>query len=275
MRGAHEFAHELAREPYAGGDRSFPRAPARANPLPPCEPAARSGLAQPSLPSFAQHSFHPRIPASLSIPSSEQFARSPFSATLANSGRSFPTTSHSTPTTSTDTQPTCSPPPPPRPNTQLRILCSGGGGGASGVESDSTQNSTLRSTPESAPTPSRSANLRYHIGMHGGDYVSIARKRAGLTQRELAERLGCRQATIARWERDDRHPSLEEAQAAVRACGFDLGINLVAEDRSWWPQIAVQLEGSPAERLRSLTRPAHLTSSRRWQSWGRSRRRLS
>lgn len=91
--------------------------------------------------------------------------------------------------------------------------------------------------------------------MHGGDYVSIARKRAGLTQRELAERLGCRQATIARWERDDRHPSLEETQAAVRACGFDLGINLVAEDRSWWPQIAVQLERSPAERLRSLTPP--------------------
>ena len=91
--------------------------------------------------------------------------------------------------------------------------------------------------------------------MHGGDYISMARKRAGLSQRELAERLGCRQATIARWERDDRHPSLEETQAAVRACGFDLGMNLVAEDRSWWPQIAVQLERSPVERLRSLTPP--------------------
>jgi transcriptional regulator with XRE-family HTH domain len=91
--------------------------------------------------------------------------------------------------------------------------------------------------------------------MHSGDYISIARKRAGLTQRELAERVGCRQATIARWERDDRHPSLEETQAAVRACGFDLGMNLVAEDRSWWPQIAVQLERSPTERLRSLTPP--------------------
>ncbi len=66
---------------------------------------------------------------------------------------------------------------------------------------------------------------------------------------------GCRQATIARWERDDRHPSLEETQAAIRACGFDLAINLVAEDRSWWPQIAVQLERSPVERLRTLTPP--------------------
>jgi hypothetical protein len=32
-------------------------------------------------------------------------------------------------------------------------------------------------------------------------------------------------------------------------------MNLVAEDRSWWPQIAVQLERSPIERLRSLTPP--------------------
>jgi transcriptional regulator with XRE-family HTH domain len=91
--------------------------------------------------------------------------------------------------------------------------------------------------------------------MRGGDYISIARKRAGLTQRELAERLGCRQATIARWERDDRHPSLEETQAAVSACGFDLAVNVVTEDRSWWPQIAEQLERSPVERLRSLTPP--------------------
>jgi transcriptional regulator with XRE-family HTH domain len=91
--------------------------------------------------------------------------------------------------------------------------------------------------------------------MQGGDYILMARRRAGLTQRELADRLGCRQATIARWERDDRHPSLEETQSAVRACGFDLAVNLVAEDRSWWPQIAVQLERSPIERLRSLAHP--------------------
>ena len=91
--------------------------------------------------------------------------------------------------------------------------------------------------------------------MRGGDYILMARQRAGLSQRELAERLGCRQATIARWERDDRHPSLAETQASIRACGFDLGVNLIAEDRSWWPQIAVQLERAPAERIRSLTPP--------------------
>jgi transcriptional regulator with XRE-family HTH domain len=94
--------------------------------------------------------------------------------------------------------------------------------------------------------------------MQGGDYILMARRRAGISQRQLAERLGCRQATIARWERDDRHPSLDETQAAVRACGFDLAVNLVAEDRSWWPQIAVQLDRTPVERLRSLTPPGAL-----------------
>jgi len=32
-------------------------------------------------------------------------------------------------------------------------------------------------------------------------------------------------------------------------------VSLVSEDRSWWPQIAVQLERSPAERLRALSPP--------------------
>lgn len=91
--------------------------------------------------------------------------------------------------------------------------------------------------------------------MRGGDYILMARRRAGLSQRELADRLGCRQATIARWERDDRHPSLTETQAVIRACGLDLAVSLVSEDRSWWPQIAMQLERSPAERLRALSPP--------------------
>jgi transcriptional regulator with XRE-family HTH domain len=91
--------------------------------------------------------------------------------------------------------------------------------------------------------------------MHGGDFILMARRRAGLSQRELADRLGCRQATIARWERDERHPSFEAAQAAVRACGFDLAGTIVADDRSWWPQIALQLARSPSERVRSLSPP--------------------
>lgn len=83
----------------------------------------------------------------------------------------------------------------------------------------------------------------------------MARRRAGLSQRQLAERLGCRQATIARWERGDRAPSFEDVQDAASACGLQIDAHLVAQDRSWWPQIALQLQVEPIERVRRLSPP--------------------
>src|ERR1035437_7422929 len=91
--------------------------------------------------------------------------------------------------------------------------------------------------------------------MRGGDYVVMARRRAGLTQRQLAERLGLRQATIARWERGDRGVSLNDVEVVARTCGLQLDAHLLVEDRSWWPQIAMQLELDPLERVRRLTPP--------------------
>jgi transcriptional regulator with XRE-family HTH domain len=91
--------------------------------------------------------------------------------------------------------------------------------------------------------------------MRGGDYVMMARRRAGLTQRQLAERLGLRQATIARWERGDRGVDVDDVELVARACGLQLDAHLLVEDRSWWPQIAMQLELDPPERVRRLTPP--------------------
>jgi transcriptional regulator with XRE-family HTH domain len=91
--------------------------------------------------------------------------------------------------------------------------------------------------------------------MRGGDYVMMARRRAGLTQRQLAERLGLRQATIARWERGDRSVSVDDVELVAHACGLQLDAHLLVEDRSWWPQIAMQLELDPLERVRRLTHP--------------------
>jgi transcriptional regulator with XRE-family HTH domain len=91
--------------------------------------------------------------------------------------------------------------------------------------------------------------------MRGGDHVMMARRRAGLTQRQLAERLGLRQATIARWERGDRGVSLDDVDMVAHACGLQLDAHLLVEDRSWWPQIAMQLELDPLERMRRLTPP--------------------
>jgi transcriptional regulator with XRE-family HTH domain len=92
--------------------------------------------------------------------------------------------------------------------------------------------------------------------MRGGDYVLMARRRAGLSQRELAHRLGLRQATIARWERGDRQVGVEDVEAVAAACGLHLEAHLAVEDRSWWSQIARQLELDPLDRVRHLTRPA-------------------
>ncbi len=91
--------------------------------------------------------------------------------------------------------------------------------------------------------------------MRGGDYVVMARRRAGLTQRQLAERLGLRQATIARWERGDRGVSVDDVELVAHACGLQLDAHLLVEDRSWWPQIAMQLELEPLDRVRRLTPP--------------------
>jgi transcriptional regulator with XRE-family HTH domain len=91
--------------------------------------------------------------------------------------------------------------------------------------------------------------------MKGGDLVLMARRRAGLTQRELAVRVECRQATIARWERGARQPSYEDVQAVARACELQLDAHLAPVDLSWWPQIAMALDHTPAERVRRLTPP--------------------
>jgi transcriptional regulator with XRE-family HTH domain len=91
--------------------------------------------------------------------------------------------------------------------------------------------------------------------MRGGDLVLMARRRAGLTQRELAEGVGCQQATIARWERGDREPAWEDVQAVAEACGLQVDVHLAGEDRGWWGQIAVQLGLAPVERVRRLRAP--------------------
>jgi transcriptional regulator with XRE-family HTH domain len=97
--------------------------------------------------------------------------------------------------------------------------------------------------------------------MTGGDLILMARRRAGLTQRELAERVGCRQATIARWERGDRQPSYEDVQGVASACGLQVDAHLASEDRAWWVQIATALALSPVERVRRV-RPPSATDAR-------------
>jgi transcriptional regulator with XRE-family HTH domain len=64
--------------------------------------------------------------------------------------------------------------------------------------------------------------------MTGATLIQQARRRAGLTQAELAGRVGTTQSAVARWERGATHPTVERLEALVEACGLELELGLVA-----------------------------------------------
>ncbi len=60
------------------------------------------------------------------------------------------------------------------------------------------------------------------------DIVLEARRRAGLTQAELADRLGIARSTVARWEMRRTLPAYETLVEVAKACGLELRCQLVA-----------------------------------------------
>ncbi|HVM34039.1 MAG TPA: helix-turn-helix transcriptional regulator [Actinomycetota bacterium] len=89
--------------------------------------------------------------------------------------------------------------------------------------------------------------------MHrGGELIRQARLRTGLTQNELARRLGTSQSVIARWETGRRSPTLETVWKAVRACGMELDISITNYDFEHDVLIEQNLRLSPADRLEQM-----------------------
>lgn len=62
--------------------------------------------------------------------------------------------------------------------------------------------------------------------MKVSELIRMARKRAGLTQAQLAEKAGTSQPAIARWEAGERDPGFDTLQRLIHACGLDLSIAL-------------------------------------------------
>src|SRR5918994_7410696 len=90
----------------------------------------------------------------------------------------------------------------------------------------------------------------------GNDLVREARRRVGLSQRELAERAGTTQSAIARLETGRSTPSFDTVLKLVRLCGLDLEVMLVERDESDWEQ-AQRLQGlTPEDRIRHIERVA-------------------
>lgn len=98
--------------------------------------------------------------------------------------------------------------------------------------------------------------------------VREARARAGLTQRELAERAGRAQSEVARIESGRQEPTFPTLERLVRAAGFDLKVQLVPHDDHDERLIRAMLALSPEERLRTLEQQSALFSSARLVSDG-------
>lgn len=88
------------------------------------------------------------------------------------------------------------------------------------------------------------------MGPTGADLIVEARKRAGLTQRDLAERAGTTQSSVARWESGRSEPSFANVVRLLRLCGFVLDVHLELYDdglRDDWSQAQAVLRRTPDE----------------------------
>jgi predicted transcriptional regulator len=85
--------------------------------------------------------------------------------------------------------------------------------------------------------------------------LTLARDRAGLTQRELARRAGTAQSVVARIEVGQTSPTVETLTRLLAAAGFELRSELVVRpvvDTHMLDDVSRILAMSPEERLREV-----------------------
>jgi hypothetical protein len=90
--------------------------------------------------------------------------------------------------------------------------------------------------------------------MSTGELIRSARLRAGLSQKELAQRLGIASSSIARWETDTVEPGFSTLRRVLQGCGFDIPPVLVPYERDPERDAQVQelQELSSQERMERL-----------------------
>jgi transcriptional regulator with XRE-family HTH domain len=84
------------------------------------------------------------------------------------------------------------------------------------------------------------------------DLLLLVRRTAGISQSELAGRLGRSRSTIARWELGEMQPSYDAVRESIEACGLSAMVELGDYDDSYLYDIGEQLRLTPIERLRRL-----------------------
>jgi len=88
--------------------------------------------------------------------------------------------------------------------------------------------------------------------MVSGDLLVEARRRAGISQAELAQRSGVAASLIGRYERYEVIPSFERLRELVHACGLELSFRLAKADPRDHDGVLIEreLRRTPSQRLR-------------------------
>lgn len=87
-----------------------------------------------------------------------------------------------------------------------------------------------------------------------------ARRKAGLTQRDLAARAGTSQSAVARYERARSLPDIDTLQRLLAICGYELRWKLEPLDLTGDQQIRDAIATSPKARLEANRRVTRLAA---------------
>jgi transcriptional regulator with XRE-family HTH domain len=94
--------------------------------------------------------------------------------------------------------------------------------------------------------------------------IRDARRRAGLTQAQLAAALGTTQSVVSRWERGHDAPRVDTLVEILRACGFEADVVLRPRDTGVdRAQIRQQRAMRPEHRLQSSVNVSRMLATAR------------
>jgi len=96
-----------------------------------------------------------------------------------------------------------------------------------------------------------------------GRLIREARRLGGLTQADLARRLGTTQSAVSNWERGRDTPRVDTLARILDACGFEADMTFRRLDDVDRTQIRENLAMTPAERLQSVRNVSKLRAKAR------------
>ena len=99
--------------------------------------------------------------------------------------------------------------------------------------------------------------------LRAGLLIREARRQAGLTQTELAARIGTKQSVVSRWERGVDTPRVDTLGRILQACGFEADLTLRRHDDVDRAQLQENLAMTPAQRLASVRNTSEFAAKAR------------